>query len=997
MKALPTILGFSVVPILMNCSPVLAQSIDEESLHPAIPLLDEDGKHVLKSNKPYSPRTSCGTAGCHDYESITHSFHIEQGRDETDDDFGRRVGIDALIGPGYFGGYNCMGSNNPERLAKKHNASAADFADYGTPGLIMRCEGCHSGGGWMEKDRQGRRYDEVDPKSVKKYDGDYYNRGTDSDNQKTDSTIVARWNWKKSGVVENDCLMCHVDQQRLQIFDPKLKAEDGPNGYDLWRTLRRYKFIDNGFFRYNATAMMEYLNIRQPQGMNKDTNLVKVAKKNITVKEGRRGTYIDYDLDLDKKGLPKLTWNPEAFDERGKVSIPMVGFPTNDNCMQCHRTSNSRRGYYGFGEDAAAVYDEEGMLVDDYKDDVHYGKVFTEANGQSREIITCNACHARNYYREPWTNVDLDADHNFLKGNSDMNVADYRDYQPKAKSCIYCHDSGPNPVVPSGHKNMLDAHLALWKYGGDLRGYSKSELTGITQTHLDEISCQTCHITNKKNRGEPLQILYQYRRDEDGKLRMVPYNPRARYYWKDRNSGYILTKTERNSVFNEETNEDGDRIGVVRDPDTGEVVLEVSARISHGSLRYDDPDSYEGVVALKKIYDRLLAAKGIENPDAVMVWTEINHYLMSHNTRPSNEALDCESCHRRKSNGTISSLVAADSILGSGNVKEVTTLPDPRLVDEGIVVLDLPYMKINDEGVVTENVEDILYYTLVNPSMTRLNNETASFQHGKATKMKMDRALEMAGLKKGHQKLLAAELEGLDTFIFKPNYGVDPVRRVSIMIKSDPVLEMIMPYTSFEVSLPEKARNRVNTASAKSGETAGADDKKKSDSASGMLTAINILGGGFDLPATINTTAPKKEPTKTGSDRVAVTDSTAPDPKTAAQSVLGKGAKLASDLLSVEAINAEGDVIDHLLDIEMLVKLPYRGGSKRLANLQILYSENGLTWENLGSDPILAVSPANEDGAGYVVLATTELGYFAIADNKGSIIASCTLPESCGN
>ena len=79
-----------------------------------------------------------------------------------------------------------------------------------------------------------------------------------------------------------------------------------------------------------------------------------------------------------------------------------------------------------------------------------------------------------------------------------------------------------------------------WKYGGDLRGYSKSELTGITQTHLDEISCQACHITNKKNRGEPLQILYQYRRDEDGKLRMVPYNPRARYYWKDRNSGYIL-------------------------------------------------------------------------------------------------------------------------------------------------------------------------------------------------------------------------------------------------------------------------------------------------------------------------------------------------------------------------------------------------------------------------------------------------------------------------
>ncbi|WP_456372401.1 hypothetical protein, partial [Thiolapillus sp.] len=143
--------------IIALAVPVWGQAIDEEKLHPAIPLLDESGTNVLQSQKPYSPRTTC--VQCHDYESITHSYHIEQGRDETDDEFGNKIGLPQLVGPGYFGGYTCMGGNNPDQLAKMENASAEDFADLGAAGWIQRCEGCHSGGGWMEKDRQGRRYD----------------------------------------------------------------------------------------------------------------------------------------------------------------------------------------------------------------------------------------------------------------------------------------------------------------------------------------------------------------------------------------------------------------------------------------------------------------------------------------------------------------------------------------------------------------------------------------------------------------------------------------------------------------------------------------------------------------------------------------------------------------------------------------------------------------------------------------------------------------------
>jgi len=104
------------------------------------------------------------------------------------------------------------------------------------------------------------------------------------------------------------------------------------------------------------------------------------------------------------------------------VSLPLRRFPANDNCMQCHRTSNSRRGFYGFGDRARLELDEDGALVDDYQDDVHKGKTWTEANGETRQIENCNACHARNYFRPAHANVELDASHDFLKGNSDMDV-----------------------------------------------------------------------------------------------------------------------------------------------------------------------------------------------------------------------------------------------------------------------------------------------------------------------------------------------------------------------------------------------------------------------------------------------------------------------------------------------------------------------------------------------------------------------------------------------
>ena len=489
--------GILFIALLGLAGLAQANVYDEPKLHPAIPLLDESGTSVLDSGEPYSSKQSCG--GCHDYESITHSFHFETGRDEAGDDFGVKRGLDVLVSPGYFGGYNCMGSNNPDRLAKKSNTSAHDFGDKGTAGWVQRCEGCHTGGGWMERDRNGNRYDETDPANVTAFDGDYFNRGTDENNQPADISVVSQWDWQKSGVVEADCFKCHADLSGLKNLDPNVVMTGrSPSAEKMASNVRRHVLIDQGHFREANTAILEVLNLNITADETQDKSVVAFERADL---DGD-GEVTDEEVVFDETtGEPKLTWNAAAFDADGKVEIPMLRFPGNDNCMACHRTSNSRRGFYGFGEGAEATYDEgDGTLVEDYQDDVHKGKVWREVNDEERTIENCNSCHSRNYFNPSGANVDLSANHAFLKGNSDMDVRNDLDYNPNAKSCEYCHEESPLAAElanPSGDADMLSAHLNRWRYGGDLSGYPESALTQITQTHLDVVSCQACHITDK--------------------------------------------------------------------------------------------------------------------------------------------------------------------------------------------------------------------------------------------------------------------------------------------------------------------------------------------------------------------------------------------------------------------------------------------------------------------------------------------------------------------
>jgi len=178
------------------CSNIHAQ-------HPAIYLLDKDGDIIdpisgENQDKPFSTAMTCGM--CHDYEEITSGYHFQMGWDVISDDFGDSTRHPWNLSNGFMGKWYPYTNR---QLARKHNSHADqidltvyDFVGHSAGARGMPpCGACHPGGGGLEYDREGNRYDEFltdYPEYRDSLDGDYYQS-----------------NWDKSGVVEADCFVCH--------------------------------------------------------------------------------------------------------------------------------------------------------------------------------------------------------------------------------------------------------------------------------------------------------------------------------------------------------------------------------------------------------------------------------------------------------------------------------------------------------------------------------------------------------------------------------------------------------------------------------------------------------------------------------------------------------------------------------------------------------------------------------------------------------------------
>ena len=81
----PIFLIFSIIVTISNKNKSFSSDNFPYGVCPPFYLLDEDGNIINtktgeNTNKPYSPKKTCGK--CHNYEKITEGYHFTQGKGE---------------------------------------------------------------------------------------------------------------------------------------------------------------------------------------------------------------------------------------------------------------------------------------------------------------------------------------------------------------------------------------------------------------------------------------------------------------------------------------------------------------------------------------------------------------------------------------------------------------------------------------------------------------------------------------------------------------------------------------------------------------------------------------------------------------------------------------------------------------------------------------------------------------------------------------------------
>jgi formate dehydrogenase gamma subunit len=216
---------------------------------------------------------------------------------------------------------------------------------------IPGCGGCHPGGGGLEYDRDGKRYDatlKANPELAKSLDGDYY-----------------KGHWDKSGVVEADCFICHLP------------------GYDFGRRNKELKMWN---FKWASTAAS---GIGQVSGNVKEGQTPAVVyNKRLFNEDGKIVLDLAYPppamncnfchsmSDMKKRGF---SWNdPVNYDIHNSRGM---------NCAQCHPAIEDKKLKITKMQHNFAKGQENVSTVADNLDFVGFK--------------TCQQCHEQGYMGAP--------------------------------------------------------------------------------------------------------------------------------------------------------------------------------------------------------------------------------------------------------------------------------------------------------------------------------------------------------------------------------------------------------------------------------------------------------------------------------------------------------------------------------------------------------------------------------------------------------------------
>ncbi len=390
--------------------------ITQSGVCPPFYLYDENGNIIdpvkgVNADKPYSPKQTCGK--CHDYNKITEGFHFQQGKDETAS--GTLADRYQWVShPGNYGGNWCSPAPLYNYLSDKDNTSAKEMDMTSFTFITNGCGTCHPGGGSMEYDRDGFRYDKrmeemgFTSGGTNNFDGDYFQA-----------------HWNRSGVIEADCNLCHLPE-----YDYKTRNDN----------LARFNF------RWMATAGS---GLAAVEGSVKDTIEIKV-KYNLT-----------------------------KFGADGKVSMHLVREPRNETCLNCH---------------SKPQWKKRGASFTEYTD-VHIAKG-----------VKCVDCHVAGSMAAD-ARISGKEVHQFGKGDDPSGWV-RNDLDNTVRTCNDCHTTG-----------YLNAPIAKHAWLPDL--------------HLDKLSCQACHIPQRKVKSALVQVSDVYNPG-------TKISPPPKYVWTfyDQNMNY---------------------------------------------------------------------------------------------------------------------------------------------------------------------------------------------------------------------------------------------------------------------------------------------------------------------------------------------------------------------------------------------------------------------------------------------------------------------------
>ncbi len=564
-------------------------------LHPTFRLLDAAGDSVLESGLPVSTMTTCGA--CHDTTFIEqHSFHADLGLSDFSAD-GLTLAQPWDKSRGAFGKWDPL-------TYRYLTPSGAQRPDLTTAEWLLTRGSRAPGGGPATTARNGAPLLSLAPDAT----------NPESALLDANGELVA-WDWQKSGVMEMNCFLCHLDNPDTQARSAAIAA---------------------GQFGWANTATL-------------------LATGVVTQSEAGYG------------------WQPSAFGADGELvaGVLRIQDPTNENCATCHGVVHSGKEPLTLAAcdlDAAQTATTgqviAGQRIADSGLNLQDKATLSRAwDIHAERELKCTDCHyalnnpihAQEAASARPSHLVYDPrrleigeylerpNHDFARGESAQYTID-AEHKGSMRRCESCHNA------ESSHSSWLP----------------------YTDRHLSVLACESCHVpqlyapalssvdwTVLDAQGDGLrdcrgiegsstitglvtgfQPVLMQRTNVDGKTLLAPYNLISSWYWVyDDPSGasYPVRLLDLQAVyFQDGSVQEGayaPEIVAAFDADGDGLLTESELRI--------DSDAKRDLVAGR------LAALGLANP---RIEGQVQPYSINHNVARGEWATrDCTTCHHADS------------------------------------------------------------------------------------------------------------------------------------------------------------------------------------------------------------------------------------------------------------------------------------------------------------------------------------------------------------